>query len=215
MKIRITLEHDEFDRLPGLYAAPADVELEGMLEVEVTMPDGRTVTAVERPAAGLVQNAVVIGQGDERAYSVSRGFIGVDPCDNDEYEVLRETDSHEGAVTFGLGLAAELGQPLIDWMAGGRVCLFSPLEVVVTDRLGTMSYVVTGESFKPTTDIAPEFNPLSGLLVLDDSDHGLIVDAVKTAWGAPCRVVVRPLPICDPEIVMAFVGGESKAVDHE
>ena len=212
MKIRIALEHDKFDRLPGVYAAPADVELEGMLEVEVTLPDGKVVTAVERPAAGLVQNAVVIGQGDERAYSVSRGFIGVDPCDNDEYEVLRETDSHEDAVAYGMGISEEWGQPLIDWRDGGRVCLFSPLEVVVSDRLGSVQYVLCGETLRPVVAIDSQRDPLSGLLVFDDSDHAAITEAVTSAWGAPCRVTVGLVPICDPEIVMAFVVGESKAV---
>lgn len=193
MKIQVILQHDKNDKLPGRYDAPANEMDVSKLQVEIVMPDGRVVEAVQRPAVGLVQNAIIIGHGERSgfAYEVSRGFIGVDPCDNDTYECLHETDSYEQAVAFGEGLAVEAFQPLVSYPEKLR-CLYRPTEIVVEDGRGTCRYLLAGDAVRAESG---EYNPLTDLGLKDSMPLTDIVDAVGAAWKVACRVTAQPMTV--------------------
>lgn len=196
MKIQVILKHDENDDLPGRDVCPPNPEREGAIEVEVLMPDGRRVSAVAKPAAGIIQNVVAVSRevprASESGIGVWRGFIGVEPADGDVIECLFEADNIDEAVRFARGYAAENFLPCVTWLEGYDRHLWSPIEIIVEDGRGTMRYLLAGDAVRPESG---SYNPLGNIGLSEDMSLDEIVGIVGAAWKVPCRVTARAVPL--------------------
>lgn len=179
MKIQVILRHDENDNLPCRDICPPNPEREGAIEVEVLMPDGRKVTAIARPAAGVLQNVVKVSRGgemdSEKDFEVWRGFVSASPGEGDIIEPLYESDSEEEALAFARGYAAENFLPIVTWLKGCDRHLWSPIEILVEDGRGGMRICWPVESSAQSLD--------RSTLCLESD------------WMKPCRWMRSSMPL--------------------
>jgi hypothetical protein len=197
---------------------PGDTQQEdrGQHRVRITLPDGREFRYVDDSGAKF-QDVVELSERDG-LWDARHGYIPVAGCigsGEDYYESDElEFTSRETALGVGLERARELGVPLIERSWPGEigdgpvyVCLFQPLQVVVRDRLGEVTFTARNGTLEPACEgTMDDAQLLHGIIVSESMEPAVLSGLVCEAWGAPCSVTVRLMPVLHPEV---------KGVSHE
>jgi len=177
----------------------------------VTLPDGSRFRYAD--LSGAEFEDVVELSGRDGVWKAEWSFIPTDP--NSDHEGDQWESDPEGyptraaALADGMSRARELGVPLIEvsWpekRGGGRIltCLWQPLQVIVRDRLGGVTFNVCGEKLVSAYEgLSDEAERLAGIVVTDGMSSEVLSGLVHEAWGAVCEVVVRSLPVRNPAVV--------------
>lgn len=189
---------------------PDDTQREdrGMHCVKVTLPDGRVVRFVDQSGAKF-QDIVELSERDG-GWAARFGYIPVDGGDKsggDHYEEKLDFPNRDAALGYGLERARELGVPLLEltWPGDGfptqYTCLFQPVQVVVTDRLGEVVFTARNGTLEPECDgFSDECQAVQEIVVSESMSPVVICGLVSEAWHAPCAVTVRPMPVLNSEV---------------
>ena len=202
----------------AMHEEPDDSQREdrGQHCVRITLPDGREFRYVDDSGAAF-QDVLELSERDG-LWDARHGCIPVACCissGGDFYESRElEFTSRDAALGVGLERARELGVPLIERTWPGEigdapvyVCLFQPLQVVVTDRLGEVVFTARNGTLEPVCEgLLDDEQLLDEIIIREGMDPAVLSGLVHEAWGAMCAVTVRPMPVLHPEV---------KGVAHE
>ncbi len=183
--------------------------------VRVVLPDGREFRYVDDSGAEF-QDVMELSERDG-VWDARHGYIPVAGCTSEgDYYESRELEFTDMETALGVGLerARALGVPLIERQWPGEigdapvyVCLFQPIQVIVTDRLGEVVFTARNGALKPVCEGMQDDEQLLDEIVIGEGmEPAVLSGLVCEAWRAPCSVTVRPLPILNPSV---------KAVSHE
>lgn len=182
--------------------------------VRITLPDGREFRFFDD--SGVQFQDVLMLTGRDGVWKNEHGFIPVTGCictERDVYEFdVPEFASRAEALTDGLQRARELGVPLIEQTCRteeppAHVSLFQPTQVIVSDRLGEVTFTVRGSELEPECDdLSDEVQAVREIVVGESMTQVALSAVVRSLWGAACTAKVRPMPVLNPAV---------KGVRHE
>ncbi len=196
----------------AMHEEPDDPQREdrGLHCVRITLPNGMEFRYVDDSGAEF-QDVMELSERDG-LWDARHGYIPVAGCissGGDFYESRElEFTSRDAALGVGLERARELGVPLIErtWpeergQPPRYTCLFQPTQVVVTDRLGEVVFTARNGTLEPACESYEELPAaLHEIIVREGMEPAVLSGLVNEAWGSPCTVTVRPMPVLNLEV---------------